>query len=186
MFLCEASSLFHIETSPMLQNMIQVGLSSIKTLFCSHKTQDKDEGLNACSSLISTPNIQSFCPFGNSTVQPDEPKPKSEEEILSSAVCKSKHLESQCPSCDPLMLRFGLKLKNAMQSQTSMKCKISGSVMNYQNQPYWIPLRKSEPTQQQKREAEKNKNLEAELKMTKGYLVCREVFESLERQEVDP
>lgn len=44
--------------------------------------------------------------------------------------------------------------------------------MNDQNLPYWVPIKKSEPTEKQKEEVKKNKNLEAELKMNKGYLIC--------------
>jgi hypothetical protein len=46
-------------------------------------------------------------------------------------------------------------------------------------------LRKTDPTEKQKEEAKKNKNLEAELKMNKGYLVCKQVYDELERIEVD-
>ena len=67
-----------------------------------------------------------------------------------------------------------------------MKCKISAKVMNDQNQPYWIPIKKSEPTEKQKEDAKMNKNLEAELKMSKGYLICQKVYDELERNQVDP
>jgi len=36
-----------------------------------------------------------------------------------------------------------------------MKCKISGKVMNDQDPPVWIPLKKQEPTEKEKEDAKK-------------------------------
>lgn len=105
--------------------------------------------------------------------------------LHNSKQCKSKHLEEQCPTCDPLMIRLGQKLKFAQQTQTSMKCKVSGKVMNDQNQPYWVPIKRPEPTDKQKEEAKKNKNLEIELKMNQGYLICHQVYKDLEVEQIE-
>jgi hypothetical protein len=67
-----------------------------------------------------------------------------------------------------------------------MKCKISGKLMDDQNQPYWIPIKKSEATDKQKEEAKKNKNAEADLKMNHGYLICTEVYKQLEQEKIEP
>lgn len=50
-----------------------------------------------------------------------------------------------------------------------MKCKISGRVMNDQDPPMWVPLRKEEGV----------------AKMSKGYLICKSIFDTLEETLVD-
>ena len=67
-----------------------------------------------------------------------------------------------------------------------MKCKLSGKVMNDQDPPMWIPLKQKELTEKQKEEAKKGSAAAAELKMQKGYLVCKSVFDALEENNIDP
>ena len=43
MFLSEATELFHVQEIPMLTNAIQVGISSMKTVFCNINTIDKED-----------------------------------------------------------------------------------------------------------------------------------------------
>lgn len=55
-------------------------------------------------------------------------------------------MDSQCPACDPLFLKLSSNLKLAQQTQTSVKCKLSGKIMNDKDPPMWIPTRKEELT----------------------------------------
>ena len=66
-----------------------------------------------------------------------------------------------------------------------MKCKVSAQVMNDQNPPMWIPLLKQEPTEKQKEEAKKNTSLASELKMNKGYLICKSSLDEIEEFQVE-
>ena len=57
--------------------------------------------------------------------------------------------------------------------------------MNDQDPPMWIPLKRLDLTDKQKEEIKKNTALSAELKMNKGFLICKSVFDSLEESVVD-
>lgn len=80
------------------------------------------------------------------------------------------------------MQKLGKDLKFAQQTQTSMKCKLTGKVMNDQDPPMWIPLTKK-PGDSKK--AEESKSSAAQDKMTKGYLICKSVYDTLEDFVVD-
>ena len=61
-----------------------------------------------------------------------------------------------------------------------MKCKMTGKLMNHEDPPFWIPFEKQQVSEKQKEESKKNNTLAQELKMFKGYLICKSYYESLE------
>ena len=82
-------------------------------------------------------------------------------------------------------------LKYAQQSQTKMKCKITGKIMNDQDPPMWIPLnpRRYELSEKQKEEHKKVNSLSAatlnaEQKIVKGFLICKSEYEKIQDQYV--
>jgi len=66
-----------------------------------------------------------------------------------------------------------------------MKCKITGKLMNHDDPPVWVPFEKQALSEKQKEESKKNNSLAQELKMLKGYLICKSYYESLEEIIVD-
>jgi hypothetical protein len=77
--------------------MIQVGISSIKTVFCTQQNNKESSGKKdpsiSISSLICAHQMSNFSVNKDQEADKDT-KMKNEEELMSKMACKSKHLES--------------------------------------------------------------------------------------------
>lgn len=137
--------------SPLIQNVLQVGISSLKTVFCV-----KNKRMKATS---------------DSSLGAEKEESKSELESLISQG-RVKHLEQQCPVCDPVMNQISSNLKFAQQIQTSMKCSVSGKIMDHLDPPLWVPLKNND------------KKTDGQSKMSNGYLLAKSMFDSLSEHQV--
>lgn len=182
LFTDEACKLYHINRTPLINNVLQVGISSMKTVYCgADKRSDSRADGGPASAALSLP-LRLGCS--------DPSKQKDGKDALSNNFMQkpTHHIETQCPACDPLFQKISTNLKLAQQTQTSMKCKITGKVMNDKDPPMWIPTRKEELTEKQKEEQKRNSSIAqivAEQMMQRGYLVSKSALEKLTEFEVD-